>query len=152
VKKKIFFVFLSLFALSSLFSVFPKSALAAIDCLSRNPTRGCPANQPAACPDSTMCCKDAGMCPATLPQLEGVFSQVVGYALGLAGIVLFVLLLIGGFKYITSNGDPKAVEGAKATLTHAVLGLVIVLASYLIMVFISKLTGVNVTEFKITLP
>lgn len=150
--KKLIVAFSTLVFVFSMFFVSVKPSLAAIDCLSRKPSRGCPANQPVACPDSTMCCKERGMCPASIPELEDVFGNVVGYVLGLAGIVFFVLLLIGGFKFITSGGDPKAVEGAKGTITHSVLGLIIILGAYLILVLIKELTGVDVVNFNITLP
>ena len=88
---------------------------------------------------------------ATISDLGTVFTNVVKYALGFAGIVLFILLIMGGFKYITSGGDPKAVEGAKKTLTSAILGLVLILISYLILVLITRITGVDVTLFKITI-
>jgi hypothetical protein len=89
---------------------------------------------------------------ATISNLTCVFGRVVEYALGLAGIVLFILLIVGGFRFITSGGDPKAVEGARKTLTSAMAGLFIILISYLILVLITKITGVDVTEFKIMLP
>lgn len=88
--------------------------------------------------------------PAKISDLETVFGNVVRAALGFAGIVLFILLLVGGFKYITSGGDPKAAEGAKKTLTYAIGGLVLILLSYLILVLIYKITGVDVTQFNIT--
>jgi hypothetical protein len=88
---------------------------------------------------------------AKISNLGDIFSKVVGYALGLAAIVLFILLLIGGFKFITSGGDPKAVDSAKKTLTSAVAGLLIILVSYLILVLIKTITGADVTNFKITL-
>ena len=89
---------------------------------------------------------------ATISNLSCLFSNIVTYALGFAGIVLFIFLLVGGFKFITSGGDPKAAEGARKTITAAIAGLVIILVSYLIMVLIYKITGVDVTSFKITLP
>jgi hypothetical protein len=89
---------------------------------------------------------------ARISDLTDLFQRVVGYILGLAGIALFIMLLLGGFKFITSGGDPKAVEEAKKTLTYAVAGLIIILVSYLILVFIQTLTGVNVTQFNIVLP
>jgi hypothetical protein len=89
---------------------------------------------------------------ATIADLGGLFDRVVSYALGFAGIVLFILLIVGGFKYITSGGDPKAVEGAKKTLTSAIIGLVLILVSYLILVLISNITGVDITKFNILLP
>ena len=88
---------------------------------------------------------------ATIKDLETVFGNVVRAALGLAGIVLFVLLLSGGFKYITSGGDPKAIESAQKTISYAIGGLIVIVLSYLILVLIKTLTGVDVTQFKITL-
>ena len=86
---------------------------------------------------------------ATLQDLEGLFSNVVGIILGIAGITFFILLLSSGFKFITSGGDPKALEGAKKTLTYAIGGLIVIILSYLILVLIKELTGVDVTIFKI---
>lgn len=88
--------------------------------------------------------------PAELSQLEGVFGKVVTSLLALGGIVLFLMLLSGGFKYLTSGGDPKAVEGAQKTLTYAISGLVLLAGSYLILRIISDFTGADVTNFVIT--
>ncbi len=87
--------------------------------------------------------------PANLFQLQDIFSNLVSVVLALAGIVLFVMLLTGGLKFITSGGDPKAVDGAKKTITYAVGGLLLILFSYLILLFIRNITGVDVTQFKI---
>lgn len=92
------------------------------------------------------------MAPASFLDLETVFGNVVKSALALAGVVLFVLLIVGGLKYITSGGDPKAAEGAQKTITYAIGGLIIILLSYLILVLIYKITGVDVTQFKIVQP
>ena len=89
---------------------------------------------------------------ATIADLGVLFEKIVGLLLGFAGIVLFVLLIMGGFKYITSGGDPKAVESAKNTLTYAIGGLIVILVSYLILVIIYKITGVDVTKFTIVQP
>ena len=87
---------------------------------------------------------------ATLQDLEGLFSNVVNIILGIAGITFFVLFLSSGFKFITSGGDPKALEGAKKTLTFAIGGLILIIVSYLILLLIKEITGVDVTIFKIT--
>lgn len=86
---------------------------------------------------------------ATIEHLGDLIRLIIKYALGFAGIVLFILLVIGGFKFITSGGDPKAVEGAKKTLTSAIMGLVIILVAYLLLVLITAITGVDVTTFKV---
>lgn len=89
------------------------------------------------------------MPPAQLSQLETVFENVVTSLLALGGIVLFLMLLSGGFKYLTSGGDPKAVEGAQKTLTYAIGGLVLLAGSYMLLNIIGQFTGANVTDFVI---
>lgn len=86
---------------------------------------------------------------AKLSDLEAVFGNVVSAALALGGIVFFIMLISGGFKYITSGGDPKAVEEAKKTLTYAIGGMVLLALAFLLLRFIEVFTGAEVTKFKI---
>lgn len=79
--------------------------------------------------------------PATLEDLEVIFSNILRAAIPFAGIVLFVMLIIGGFQYLTSGGDPKKVASARNTLTFAIIGIVLVALAYLILVVISMITG-----------
>lgn len=84
---------------------------------------------------------------AILRGLEGVFSSLISVALGLAGIALFIMLVIGGLRYITSGGDPKAAEAARRTLTFAILGMVLVASAFLILRFIGRFTGADIGNF-----
>lgn len=86
---------------------------------------------------------------ARLQDLEGVFGNVVNVILGFAGVVLFIMLILGGFSYLTSGGDPKKVESARNTLTYAIGGVIFIALAYLILKFIEVFTGAPVTEFKI---
>lgn len=72
--------------------------------------------------------------------------------MAIAAIVLFVMFIIGGFKYLTSGGDAKAVEAAKKTLTYAIAGLVVLVLAVIILDLIHIITGVNVGIFKIYQP
>ena len=91
------------------------------------------------------------MPPPTLNKLEVVFSNFVTTLLALGGITLFLMLLSGGFKYLTSGGDPKAVEGAQKTLTYAIGGLVLLAGSFIIIRLIGAFTGTDaiITNFDI---
>jgi len=89
------------------------------------------------------------MPPAKLSDLETVFGSVVTSLLALGGIVLFLMLLSGGFKYLTSGGDPKSVEGAQKTLTYAIGGLLLLAGSFLILRIIANFTGTDITNFVI---
>lgn len=87
---------------------------------------------------------------ATIKGVECAFANFISVILALAGIVVFIMFLIGGFRYLTSGGDPKALESAKGTLTHAILGLIVLVFAFLILVIIQAVTGVNVTQFRIS--
>ena len=88
--------------------------------------------------------------PAQIKDLEAVFSNLVNTLLGFGAIILFVMLIVGGFRYLTAGGDPKAVEAARGTLSSAITGIVIVVLAFLILQFIQNFTGANVTEFRVT--
>lgn len=89
--------------------------------------------------------------PAKISDLKTVFSNIVGVLMAGGAITLFILLLSSGFKYLTSAGDPKAVEGAKKTLTYAIGGFVTLAFSYLILRLIGMFTGTDsiITNFTI---
>jgi len=91
------------------------------------------------------------MDPAKISDFETVFSNVVGVLMAGGAITLFILLLSSGFKYLTSAGDPKAVEGAKKTLTYAIGGFVLFIFSYLILKILGTITGTEniITNFQI---
>ncbi len=73
--------------------------------------------------------------------LLGVVGTAITLAFGVAGLVAVVYLILGGFNYVTAGGDPEAVEGAKTTIVNAIIGLVIILVSYLIVQFIMNQLG-----------
>jgi hypothetical protein len=81
--------------------------------------------------------------------LEFVFSRAVQALVGIVGLVIFIMLIVGGFKLITSGGDPKAAEAAKNTLTHAAIGAALLVLSIFILRLIAQFTGVDVRTFKV---
>ena len=87
-----------------------------------------------------------------IKDLVDIVENIFNLAIRLAGILAFIMLILGGFKYLTSGGDPKATESARKTLTYAVLGLVLVIAAWFILKFLSEFTGVNLTEFTFSVP
>jgi len=86
---------------------------------------------------------------ATLACVEVVVKIFLNVAVRLAGIAAFIMLIVGGFQFLTAGGDPKKTQAASSTLTYAILGLVAVIAAWFILLFIEKFTGVKVTEFNI---
>lgn len=86
---------------------------------------------------------------ATIKGFECLFQNVITVIVSLAGFVSLAMLIVGGFKYLTSGGDPKKIATASTTLTYAVIGIVGIIISWLILLFIKEFTGIDVTIFKI---
>jgi len=84
---------------------------------------------------------------ATIQGFECIIIQILNLAVHLAGIAVFIMLIIGGFRYLTSGGDPKAAESARKTITYAIFGLALILISWFILRFIEEFTGITVTQF-----
>lgn len=82
-----------------------------------------------------------------LCHLEGIIQSLIEIALAAGGLALFIMILIGGFKWLTAGANDKAVAEARGTITWAVIGLVIMLASFFILQFIFNFTKVDVTGF-----
>ena len=61
-----------------------------------------------------------------------------------AGILLFFYFLLGGFKYLTAGGDDKAVQTAKKMLTNAITGILIIFATYWIVLIIQEVIGISI--------
>ena len=78
---------------------------------------------------------------ATLSDLEFILQRVLGLIITLAGIASFIMIIVGGFKYLFASGDPKQAESAQATITWAVVGLVIALVMYLFVSGILRFYG-----------
>lgn len=80
---------------------------------------------------------------ATLACIPIIIKNVVNAALVFAGIVALFLIIYAGIMYITSRGDQQKIDGAKKTVTYAIIGLIIIFLSFFIVSLISALTGVD---------
>jgi hypothetical protein len=69
----------------------------------------------------------------TLKCFEVIFANILTISTGLIFLALFVMLVVGAFKYLTSLGNPEKVKKAQGTLTYAVIGLIIFLSAFLIL-------------------
>lgn len=69
---------------------------------------------------------------AQLSDLVIVFANITSVIATFAGFAVLFMLIRGGIAYITAQGDPKALQGARGTLTWAIIGLIVILSAYLI--------------------
>ena len=99
---------------------------------------------------STRCVQTVkGVDVPTIQGFECLFANVLKVVVTVAGLAFFIMFIVGGFQYMQTSNDPKAVAAASSTLTYAVIGLVGVIISWLILAFIYQFTGVDVTKFQI---
>ena len=80
----------------------------------------------------------------------GLVSGAINLIMLVVALVFFFILLLGGLKWVTSEGDEKKVGAARAQITNALVGLAIVFAAWAIMSLIGKLFGIDI--FKLTIP
>lgn len=85
----------------------------------------------------------------TIKCFEAVFLRILTLIVPLSTLALFIMLIIGGIRYLTSGGDPKATASAQQTMTYSILGIVLIVLAYLVFRIIEVFTGVNITKFVI---
>lgn len=76
---------------------------------------------------------------ATLKCAEVVFQNLLYMASALVLLVLFIMFVVGSFKYLTSGGDAEKIAGAQNTLKYAIIGTMLFIGSYLILNIIQVL-------------
>lgn len=71
-----------------------------------------------------------------------ILSNIILWLLIFTGAVALIMLILSGYKFLASGGDPKQAEGAKKTLTFAIIGMILIFLSFAIVTFLGKTTGV----------
>lgn len=74
--------------------------------------------------------------PAGSPDVNTTLQKGMNLFSAILGIVAVVMIMIGGLKYMTSQGDSGQMNSAKSTLIFAAVGLVIVALAQLIVNFV----------------
>ncbi len=86
--------------------------------------------------------KDAkGNTCATSKSLPDTIITVVNTMLYVLGALAVIMIIVGGIRYTTSNGDASKVKGAKDTLTYSIVGLIVALFAFAIVNFVIKSLG-----------
>ncbi|MFC1654157.1 hypothetical protein ACFL1M_04955 [Patescibacteria group bacterium] len=85
-----------------------------------------------------------GLTDPKMNTLGGIISTLLPYLLTLGGLVLFFMLVSGGFSIMTSISDPKGSEKGKQQVTNAILGFIILFISYWIFQILEIMLGINI--------
>jgi len=68
--------------------------------------------------------------------LQDTIAQLINVALGFLGIVAVIIILFGGFKWMTAGGNDEKVGEAKRLIIAGIIGLAIILSAYAITTFV----------------
>ena len=83
--------------------------------------------------------------PLGLPStdIRIIITNIIRYALGLIGIIMLVLMMYGGFLWMTAGGNEEQIGKAKKVLRNAIIGLVLILSAYSIVLFVIRMLGIG---------
>ena len=68
--------------------------------------------------------------------IKTTIAGIINVVLGLLGVLTVLIILLGGFKWMTSQGSSDKVDEAKKLISAGIIGLVIILAAYAIARFV----------------
>lgn len=74
--------------------------------------------------------------PTDIFGTDSVFQTIVNVLLFIIGAVAVIMLVYGGFRYVTSAGDSSAVTSAKNTILYAVIGIIVAILAYAVVNFV----------------
>jgi hypothetical protein len=68
--------------------------------------------------------------------LGGLIKTVVNTLLYVLGAAAVLMIVIGGIRYVTSQGDPAHIKSAKDTILYSVIGLIVAILAYALVNFV----------------
>jgi heme/copper-type cytochrome/quinol oxidase subunit 2 len=72
--------------------------------------------------------------------LDDTIATAINLLSVFAGIIAVIMIIVGGFRYITSAGNPEAAKSARNTILYAIIGLVVVAMAQVIAKFVLNKT------------
>jgi hypothetical protein len=70
--------------------------------------------------------------------VQTLFTNISSVLIFLVGSLSVIMIIIGGLRYVLSNGDAKAAAAAKDTILYAVIGVVVAIIAYAIVAFVTS--------------
>jgi hypothetical protein len=67
---------------------------------------------------------------------SGAVQIILNLVWGIGATLSVLFIVIGGIKYVLSNGDPGQVSSAKNTILYAIIGLVVTMSGFAIVNFV----------------
>lgn len=81
---------------------------------------------------------------ATGTRLNKVISSIVGFLTIIAALWFFIQIILAGYNWISAGGDSEKTAAAWAKIYNSIIGLIIVVAAWVIVGLIGKLIGLDI--------
>lgn len=79
------------------------------------------------------------VCAATgTASAQTIAQRILSLLFWIIGIASVIVIVIGGMKYVASNGDSNRIQSAKNTIMYAVIGLVVAIMGQAIVLFVAN--------------
>lgn len=88
-----------------------------------------PSDLPAAC---------TGTATEPLFGPSGIITRATQIVSAIVGVAAVIMIMVGGFKYVTSTGDPNSVNSAKNTILYAVVGIAVAASAQIIVIYVMR--------------
>lgn len=91
--------------------------------------------------------EELGGTPEVGSQLQtpgAIVSKVLKYALPLAGMILFLMLVWGGFEILAGSATKKSMDAGKQRITAAIVGFILLFVSFWIMQILEIMFGISI--------
>lgn len=82
--------------------------------------------------------------PESLDSPAEIMNRVLSFAFPIAGLILFIMLLWGGFEMLTGAATKKSLDAGRQRITAAVVGFLLLFVSYWIAQIIEVVFGVSI--------
>jgi len=86
---------------------------------------------------------DVGQGTGNNVTLAAIVNRVVQFLIPVAGIILLLVLIWGGYDYMMSGGTPDKIKSAQAKLTTAIIGFILLITSYILVKVITMIFGIT---------
>jgi hypothetical protein len=88
--------------------------------------------------DQTDNCTQAANSPQSGLKIDDIIAAIVNIFTFVIGVVAVIMVMVAGYRYVTSGGDSSKVSGAKSTITYALIGIAVAALAQGIVRFVLK--------------
>lgn len=82
--------------------------------------------------------------PAGFTEPRSIISAIIPYMFTFGGLILFIMLIWGGFEMLSGAANPKAQEAGKQRITNALIGFILLFSSYWIAQIVQAVFGISI--------